>query len=924
MAKRIVGFLLTLLMLFSAVPLVSLADTTVSYAISAVNGTRYTDYLVIYNRAGSATGTNVYGVEVTVVNGVVTAIGGNNTTVPSGSDSFVVSGHGAAQDWINDNVTVGMKVTYSWNGRSGTVTFVSDSSTAKYAAEIARETAHEAKQAAQDACIFYDSEADDRLAAADEVFASSTTLTQAQSDALVKEYTLITSLYLEREAVQYRGLWLRPTQKSKTEVENYVRQCYLSGINMICIETIYSSTMIFPTPSGSLFNQNPIFNGFDVLGAFVEACHKYGMELHCWTPVFYSGDSGHSNWSLSVAAQKPEWQLKTNNGSSLYAGEGTGMVFLNPALDEVQDCLIELYTYILETYDIDGFQLDYIRYRDRSSTEDYGYDAATIAEFKKEYPKYQSYNITYNTNAYYWNDWVAFRAAQVTEFVGRMRNLVDTIAPDVMLTADVGASLDSAYWSLYQDGATWLENEWLDMIHPMAYGEGYGSYVSEFFKYCDEGCLVVPGLGIFMADFDAQDMVKQTTEMVNIGCAGVIYFESVSFNSKNTGSALSESIFTEHALAPAFNNTETALASINRFKERVDLALECGYLSSSLANDLIWMSNQTITAVNEKVCEADDEIIYLRSLLTSEVSGALRERMELDLGTALAAALRDSGTTDGSSGTNNGIPPEAEGKIQLTLDGINRTLTGEDSSLNTDLFGNYNTRYAYNMLLKPVEGEENVYELIEAVEGTGSTVSFDNLFTEGMVIAAFHTDKVGDGKERVALAKTVPLGSKLVLYGIDVDKNEFTAPVAMLYVSELGDGTPSVEPIPHEHIPGTEATCLSPQICTVCNGILVPAKGHKAGEWTTLEDGSKEQRCSVCDLLLGTKPAPENKGKLGDVNLDGAIDQYDYILVKRHYFGTRFLTSDETARADVNADGYVNQYDYILIKRHYFGTYKIG
>ena len=47
MAKRIVGFLLTLLMLFSAVPLVSLADTTVSYAISAVNGTRYTDYLVI-------------------------------------------------------------------------------------------------------------------------------------------------------------------------------------------------------------------------------------------------------------------------------------------------------------------------------------------------------------------------------------------------------------------------------------------------------------------------------------------------------------------------------------------------------------------------------------------------------------------------------------------------------------------------------------------------------------------------------------------------------------------------------------------------------------------------------------------------------------------------------------------------------------
>ena len=63
---------------------------------------------------------------------------------------------------------------------------------------------------------------------------------------------------------------------------------------------------------------------------------------------------------------------------------------------------------------------------------------------------------------------------------------------------------------------------------------------------------------------------------------------------------------------------------------------------------------------------------------------------------------------------------------------------------------------------------------------------------------------------------------------------------------------------------------------------------------------------------------------IGDVNLDGNIDQYDYILVKRHYFETRLLTEDELTRADVNADTKVDQYDYILICRHYFGTYKIG
>lgn len=63
---------------------------------------------------------------------------------------------------------------------------------------------------------------------------------------------------------------------------------------------------------------------------------------------------------------------------------------------------------------------------------------------------------------------------------------------------------------------------------------------------------------------------------------------------------------------------------------------------------------------------------------------------------------------------------------------------------------------------------------------------------------------------------------------------------------------------------------------------------------------------------------------LGDVNADGKIDQYDYILVKRHYFETRILAEEEEARADVNADGKVDQYDYILIARHYFGTFVIG
>ena len=63
------------------------------------------------------------------------------------------------------------------------------------------------------------------------------------------------------------------------------------------------------------------------------------------------------------------------------------------------------------------------------------------------------------------------------------------------------------------------------------------------------------------------------------------------------------------------------------------------------------------------------------------------------------------------------------------------------------------------------------------------------------------------------------------------------------------------------------------------------------------------------------------RNRKGDVDANGFIETYDYILAKRTYFGTYSLTPAEKSRADVNSDGSVNQYDYILIKRIYFGTY---
>ncbi len=62
----------------------------------------------------------------------------------------------------------------------------------------------------------------------------------------------------------------------------------------------------------------------------------------------------------------------------------------------------------------------------------------------------------------------------------------------------------------------------------------------------------------------------------------------------------------------------------------------------------------------------------------------------------------------------------------------------------------------------------------------------------------------------------------------------------------------------------------------------------------------------------------------GDVNKDGVIDKFDYILVKRLCLGTYRGLISQLGISDINLDGTVDKFDYILVKRNVLGTYKIA
>ena len=71
------------------------------------------------------------------------------------------------------------------------------------------------------------------------------------------------------------------------------------------------------------------------------------------------------------------------------------------------------------------------------------------------------------------------------------------------------------------------------------------------------------------------------------------------------------------------------------------------------------------------------------------------------------------------------------------------------------------------------------------------------------------------------------------------------------------------------------------------------------------------------------EPDTTVKYLLGDINMDGAIDQYDYILAKRAHFNTITFNENQKILGDMDEDGDNDQYDYILIKRIHFKNYTL-
>jgi uncharacterized lipoprotein YddW (UPF0748 family) len=152
-----------------------------------------------------------------------------------------------------------------------------------------------------------------------------------------------------------------------------------------------------------------------------------------------------------------------------------GAYFFDPANPQVQDFVDKLALEIVNRYDIDGFQLDYIRYpasfpADRFSFRrtTWGYTDLARTAFKNQYgidpaeidPKNPA-------QANLWIAWGQFKTQQVTHFVDRVTHDIHKAKPHLKISAAVFPNADSALTLKHQDWAAWGRNGWIDFFAPM-------------------------------------------------------------------------------------------------------------------------------------------------------------------------------------------------------------------------------------------------------------------------------------------------------------------------------------------------------------------------------------------------------------------------------------------------------------------------
>jgi uncharacterized lipoprotein YddW (UPF0748 family) len=281
----------------------------------------------------------------------------------------------------------------------------------------------------------------------------------------------------ERAGAEIRAVWLdRGTivkARNEAGLAKIFDQLEQAGINTIFFETVNAGYPVYPSRVAP--QQNPLTRGWDPLASGVKLAHERGMELHAWLWTFATANQRHNalvnqpnSYLGPVLTAHPDWANRDSQGRVWH--ERDGKAYLDPANREVRSYILRLVGEIVYNYDVDGIQLDYIRYpfQDPNRNFTFGYGTAGREQFR-QLTGVDPISVS-PRDTQLWSQWVNFRVEQVNMMVKEVSQLLRQQYPDVIFSVAVFPHPEQErIRKIQQHWEIWAEQNEVDLVVPMTY-----------------------------------------------------------------------------------------------------------------------------------------------------------------------------------------------------------------------------------------------------------------------------------------------------------------------------------------------------------------------------------------------------------------------------------------------------------------------
>ena len=303
-------------------------------------------------------------------------------------------------------------------------------------------------------------------------------------------------------------------EQQKQELIDILDKYQKANINTVLLQARVRAATIYPS---ALEPWDKCITGveggvpggdYDPLAFAVAECHKRGMEIHAWIATIPVGAKG----SLGCRTlMKKGFRIRSFS---------TG-AYLDPSDPSVAPYLASICGEIVRNYDVDGINLDYIRYPDG-------------------WPR-PSYRL---------GDTPDQRRSNITAIVRAIHDEVKAIKPWVKMSCSpIGKHADLGRYSsknfnahdrVSQEAQEWLRQGLMDQLYPMQYfrGDNYYPFLADWMenRYQRE---IVSGLGTYFLDpregnWTLSDLTRQMYVSRNLG-AGHAHFRSFFLTSNKQG-----------------------------------------------------------------------------------------------------------------------------------------------------------------------------------------------------------------------------------------------------------------------------------------------------------------------------------------------------------------------------------------------------